>query len=632
MMNRVTAIILCTVLFFAGIGLGRFLLPVPPVSQSEVEHQIVAGTTAEESEPAIWTCSMHPQIQQPEPGSCPICGMALIPLETDSGADDAPRTMSMSESSRALADIQTVAVVREFPEKQVRLVGKLTYDETKVTSLTARFPVRIDELYVNFTGVKVKKGEHLAKVYSPELLTAQRELLSAYRRDPTSSITRAARDKLRLWDLLPSQVESIIKKGEARDHFILRAPIGGVVIANNVKEGDYVNLGSPFFRIVDLSELWLNLFAYESDISSLHYGQKVIFSVEAYPGEDFHGRIAFIEPEVNRKTRTVAIRVNVPNEDRRLKPGMFARGSVTVKMAQDGLAFVPELAGKWISPMHPEVIKDEPGNCDVCGMKLVPAEELGYVQNDDVAKPLVIPDTAVLRTGKRAVVYVAIKDATRPTFEGREVILGPRAGQFFIVRSGLQEGERVVSSGAFKIDSALQIQAKPSMMNPQGGGPSPTHDHGSMGTAAAVEQMLQTEQELGISAELAGQMITPYLALQEALAADNLDGAKANLNTLMEITGHSGELARLIHTMYGAESLEDIRRPHFETLSNALIAVFKASPEALNNELLIMHCPMAFGDRGADWLQVSEPLRNPYFGAVMLGCGDIKERLNQDQN
>ena len=576
---------------------------------------------------------MHPQIQQPEAGSCPICGMDLIPLEQDSGNDDSPRTMSMSESSRALADIQTTPVIREFPEMHVRLVGKLAYDETRVKSITARFPARIDELYVNFTGVKVKTGEHLAKVYSPELLTAQRELLTAYKRDPKSSITRATRGKLRLWGLLPYQIDSIIKKGKPRDHFVLRAPIGGVVVSKKVKEGDYVKVGNPFFRIVDFTELWLSLDAYESDITWLRYGQEVTFSVEAFPGEEFHGLIAFIEPEIDSKTRTVSIRVNVPNINGRLKPGMFARGNVAVKMAEDGQVYAPEFAGKWISPMHPEVIKDGPGKCDVCGMDLVPAEELGYVENVDVAKPLVIPDSAVLRTGKRAVVYVAQKDAERPTYEGREVVLGARAGNSFIVKSGLGEGDRVVSNGAFKIDSALQIQAKPSMMNPQGGGAVPGHDHGdASGTAVTDNIQHEGTAMLEVAGNLVTQLMTPYLALQAALAADNLDAAKASLKTMMELTGHAGKLPELLHTMLAAESLDDVRRPHFETLSNAMIAAVKASPASFTNELLIMHCPMAFGDRGADWLQMSEPLQNPYFGAVMLSCGDVKERLIPTKN
>lgn len=634
-MNKGLFLFLCAFLFLAGLGTGHYFFPGPAELGQESAALHTPREQVRDEQPTIWTCSMHPQIQQPEPGNCPICGMALIPLEKDDSEEEVPRTLTMSESARALAAIQTTEVVREFPEMHIRLVGKLAYDQTRVKSLTARFPARIDELYVNFTGIKVKKGEHLAKVYSPELLIAQRELLTAYARNPNSSITRAARDKLRLWGLLPYQIEGIIKQGSARDRFVLRAPIGGIVVTQNVKEGDYVQVGSPFFRIVDLSELWLYLDAYESDIVWLRYGQAVNFSVEAFPGEQFHGRIAFIEPEVDRRTRTVSVRVNIPNTDGRLKPGMFARGNVAVRIAEHGRVYAPELAGKWISPMHPEIVRDGPGKCDVCGMDLVPAEELGYVVHQEISKPLIIPDASVLRTGKRAVVYVETQNAERPTFEGREIILGPRAGNVFLVKNGLREGDRVVSNGAFKIDSALQIQAQPSMMSPEeDAGSPPTHAHGDheASNAAVNEQQAAPPDRINISGELAARLLMPYMQLQAALAADDLAVAKTGLKEMMAMTGHTGALPELLHTMLGVESLDDLRRPHFETLSNILIGTLKAHPEAYESELLIMHCPMAFADRGADWLQLSEPLRNPYFGAMMLSCGDVKERLQPTKN
>lgn len=594
------------------------------------EATTASDTAAEE--PTTWTCSMHPQIQQPEPGDCPICGMDLIPLESDAGGELGPREMSMSEASRALAEIQTSEVRRAYPEVNVRLVGKLEYDETREKSLTARFPARIDELFVNFTGIQVKQGEHLAKVFSPELLTAQRELLSAHRADPNSSITRAAREKLRLWDLLPEQIDAIIKSGEAKDHFVLKAPIGGVVVSKNVKEGDYVKTGQPLFKIVDLSTLWAELDAYESDLPWLRYGQDVSFTVEARPGETFHGRIAFIEPEVDPKTRTVPIRVNVPNPDGKLKPGMFVRAIVASRIAEDGQVYAPEFAGKWISPMHPEVVKDGPGQCDVCGMDLVPAEELGYVDSADESAPLLVPSSAVLRTGKRAVVYVEKPVAERPTFEGREIVLGPRAGDAFIVMAGLDAGERVVTSGAFKIDSALQIQAKPSMMNPEGGGPAPGHDHGgASGVTNDPHAGHDMASNIEIPTEQATQLLKPYLAMQSALAADDLKTAQAQAKAMMEVTGHSGALPDLLHDMLAAESLDAMRKPHFEMLSNAMIAAVKASPASFEESLYVMNCPMVYGDRGADWLQSSEELRNPYFGAMMLRCGEVKETIGTSE-
>jgi Cu(I)/Ag(I) efflux system membrane fusion protein len=607
-----------------GVGLGRFVLsPDAEKSDSAQETAMV-----DSNEPSIWTCSMHPQIQQLEPGDCPICSMDLIPLKSDSGADLGPREMSMSEASRALADIQTSEVIREYPEAEIRLVGKLEYDETREKSLTARFPARIDELFVNFTGIRVKKGEHLAKVYSPELQTAQRELLTSYRADPNSSITRAAKEKLRLWDLMPEQIDAIIKSGEAKDHFVLKAPVGGVVVAKHVKEGDYLKTGEPLFKIVDLSELWAYLDAYESDLPWLRFGQDVAFTVESYPGETFHGQISFIEPEVNRKTRSIPVRINVLNTDEKLKPGMFIRGVVQSRLAEDGQVYAPEFAGKWMSPMHPEVIKDAPGQCDVCGMDLVPAEELGYVANEKVSAPLVVPTSAVLHTGKRAVVYVEKPDTERPTYEGREIVLGPRAGDYFLVTTGLDAGERVVTNGAFKIDSALQIQAKPSMMNPDGGGPAPGHDHGTKSDVTDPHAGHDMAAAIELTAEQATQLLEPYLAMQSALAADDFAGAKAQAKAMMASTGHSGALPELLHVMLTAESLDAIRRPHFETLSNAMIEVVKAHTNAFSGELLLMHCPMVYSDRGADWLQNSEPLQNPYFGAMMLKCGEVKETIN----
>lgn len=617
-------LIIAITILLLGFVAGLYLSPDSSESVSTT-MDVVAPAKA-----TIWTCSMHPLIQQPNSGDCPICGMDLIPLINDSGADDGPRTLSMSDSSRALADIQTTLVQQEYPVAEVRLVGQLDYDETLEKSLTARFPARIDELFVNFTGIPVKAGEHLAKVYSPDLLLAQRELLTAYRADPDGSITGVAKEKLRLWDLLPVQIDEIIERNEAKDHFVLKAPIGGVVVAKNVKEGDYVKTGEVLFRIVDLSNLWAELDAYESDLPWLRYGQDVVFSVEGVPGETFHGQISFIEPEVNRKTRTVAVRVNVPNPDGRLKPGMFVRSIVAARLAAGGKVYAPEFAGKWISPMHPEVVKDGPGQCDVCGMDLVPAESLGYVDHVSEPAPVIVPSSAVLQTGKRAVVYVEKPNAERPTYDGREIVLGPRAGDNYIVISGLESGDRVVTNGAFKIDSALQIQAKPSMMNPSGGGQNPGHNHG--GEAPKSGQVDHSQHKgmtmLEISDELAPKLLSPYLAMQSALASDALDTAKAQAKDMMKVMGHSGALPELLHNMLAAATLEAFRKPYFETLSNTMIAAVKANPDAFAGGLYLMHCPMVYEDRGADWLQSDQKLMNPYYGSMMLRCGELKEAIN----
>ncbi len=451
------------------------------------EHDDVIETTHLHDETAkhevakaetTWSCAMHPQISQPNPGNCPICGMELIPVTTADDSEEILSTLTLSGAAKKLARIETIAVERRYPTAKISMVGMIEYDESRLRSITARFPARVDRLYVDYEGISVNIGDHLALVYSPELLTAQSELLAALKYDPEGASTQVAREKLRLWGLSAQQIIEIEERGNASDQVQINAPLEGIVIEKNVKEGDYLQTGTGFFKIADLAKLWVFLDAYESDIAWIRYGQKVEFEVEAYPGETFHGIIAFINPVMDRDTRTIKVRVNVTNEDGRLKPGMFVRASVNSSIADGGKVVSMDLANKWIGPMHPEIVKEGPGNCDICGMPLVRAEALGYIEaKENVTAPLVVPTQAVLRTGKRAIVYVELPDLDKPTYEGREITLGSRADDVFIVKEGLMAGERVVVNGNFKIDSALQIQAKTSMMNPEGGSPMPGHDH-----------------------------------------------------------------------------------------------------------------------------------------------------------
>ena len=256
--------------------------------------------------------------------------------------------------------------------------------------------------------------------------------------------------------------------------------MGGVVVHRNGQAGMYVQEGSRIYTIADLTHLWVQLDAYESDLLWLRYGQHVEFTTEAYPGEVFTGTISFLSPELDPRTRTVKVRVNLDNPEGKLKPEMFVRAIVRTDVAAGGRVMDPDLAGKWICPMHPEVVRDEPGLCDVCEMDLVTTESQGYMAlSGEEERPLVIPASAALITGTRAIVYVEVPGADEPTFEGREIVLGPRAGDWYLVKSGLAEGERVVTQGNFKIDSELQIRAKPSMMTPEGGGGGGHHHHGA---------------------------------------------------------------------------------------------------------------------------------------------------------
>ena len=618
--------------------------------------------------PEFFTCSMHPHVHKAGPGDCPICAMDLIPVFTNQDSKVGHRELTLSPRAMKLAEVQSVRVERKFVTANVRMVGKVEYDESKVAYITSWVPGRLDRLFVDYTGVNVQQGDHLVELFSPELLQAQEELISAvstatdlsssrneYLRDRRTANVDSAREKLRLWGLTDEQIKSIEAKGKGEDHITISSPISGVVVHKNAVEGMYVQTGSRVYTIADLSEVWVKLDAYESDLPWLHYGQEVEFHTEAYPGDIFTGQIAFIDPILNSLTRTVKIRVNLPNPEGKLKPNMFVRAVVKSQVAAGGRVMDAGLAGKWISPMHPEIVKNAPGQCDICGMDLVSSESLGYVAAEDDSAPLVIPASAPLITGRRAVVYV---DHGAGKFEGREISLGARAGEFYLVESGLVEGEKVVTQGNFKIDSAIQILAKPSMMNPlesEGSRSDAEHGRSSESSSGAKTPSFNVSKEF--RTEL-GKFVGEYISLKDELSHDHFDpsGAwKSDLAAVLETIetietielegkGLSVWRARLGGLKGGLEALgvaSDLpsARTAFETLSNALLASIRdfgflgagTGTDAMGQSMFRYHCPMAFGGRGADWLQVEEGTENPYYGSKMFGCGSLEETFVSSQ-
>ena len=591
------------------------------------------GDHAEGAEQAevSWTCSMHPQIQQPKPGSCPLCGMDLIPAESGGSESGSERSVTLSSYARTLAEVETTPVERRFVTRPVRMIGKVDFDETRVARISAWMPGRIERLYVDYQGIKVRAGDHLLDLYSPELLTAQQELVLA-----TGINLAAAREKLRLLGLSPEQIAEIESRGTPGDQITVQAPISGVVIKKDAVEGSYVKTGSPLYSIADLSHLWVKIEAYERDLPWIHYGQSVTLTTEAYPGESFDGRLVFIDPLVDSKTRTVALRVNVANTDGKLKPGMLVYAVVESEVGADGQVFSPDLAGKWISPMHPEVIKDGPGTCDVCGVPLKRAEDLGYVSEGGAEAPLVIPASAPLITGERAIVYVA-DPSQEGTYEGREIQLGPRAGDFYVVHEGLEEGEQVVSRGNFKIDCAIQIVAGTSMMSP-----------GEGGAAASEPQPLVAEdrEPMAVTEEFRAAM-TPvydaYFALQFALSHDDLPAGKTAAKKLAEVVStvetdlpdtDAKALWEEDRELLHRRSIElaeapDVERARviFEFLSIGVTQAVRSYGSTADAPILRYHCPMAFDWKGADWLQDRAGTENPYFGSMMFKCGSEKEVL-----
>jgi len=387
---------------------------------SSGKNDIKAVQSAETANSKIWTCAMHPQIRMPQPGKCPICGMELIPLGQRSTSSVDPASIHLSKEAAQLANVLTSVVTKKAPLKEVRLYGKVQADERLFQSQVAHVPGRIERLAINFTGEQVIKGQVLAEIYSPELITAQQELLETVKtKQLQPELYEASREKLRQWKLTDEQISKIENSGVIQNNFDVLSNTSGTVTARRVNTGDHVSQGTVLFDIADLSKVWIMFDAYESDLEFLHKGEKLSFTLQALPGVDFTGHIIFIDPVIDPLTRVAKVRVETGNQSGKLKPEMFATGNVS--------STLPE-----------------------------------YRNN------VVIPKSAVLWTGKRSVVYVKQPGSEEPVFKIREVELGPMLGESYVIINGLSEGEEIVTSGTFSVDAAAQLEGKPSMMN-QGG-------------------------------------------------------------------------------------------------------------------------------------------------------------------
>lgn len=387
------------------------------------------GSTAQETEEsdAVWTCSMDPQVKQPKPGKCPKCGMDLIKMEKGMtpSSDIDPDAVMFSDEALALANVETIVVGSASADKEIRLFGKIEPDQRMQQSQSAYVAGRIERLTISAVGDVVSKGQTLAVIYSPELYTAEQELVSALNATSNlspltshpSPLVDAAVEKLRLLNIPQSQIDEVIKNKKASPYVELKANTSGTVVKKQVEQGDYVKQGQPLLQIANLGHVWAVFQAYESDLPFIHKGQQVQFTAEALPGETFTGRVTFIDPVLNGKTRTAGIRVEMANGSGRFKPEMLLVGNVAASMQR-------------------------------------------YADEG-----VIIPKSAVLWTGKRSVVYVKDDVEEQPTFLLRQITLGPSLPDGYVVLDGLAEGEEIVTNGAFAIDAAAQLDGKRSMMN-----------------------------------------------------------------------------------------------------------------------------------------------------------------------
>ena len=365
----------------------------------------------------IWTCAMHPQIRLDHPGKCPICAMELILLNQNGGEKIDSNAVSFSKEAMELANVTTSIVSRQRPVKEVRLYGKVQADERYLQNQVAHVSGRIEKLFVNFTGEPVRKGQLLAMIYSPDLITAQQELLEAAKsKQSQPEIYEASKEKLMQWMLTDRQISQIERSGKVKMNFEVYSNTSGIVTAKRVATGDHVSEGSSLFEVANLSSVWVLFDAYESDLPFLKVGNTIAFTIQAMPGVNYSANILFIDPVIDPVNRVAKVRVEVSNSGGKLKPEMFENGTVKANLTE---------------------YRDK----------------------------LVIPRSAVLWTGKRSVVYVKQPNSTEVNFKMREIELGPMLGNSYVVESGLTDGEEIVTDGTFSVDAAAQLAGKPSMMN-----------------------------------------------------------------------------------------------------------------------------------------------------------------------
>ncbi|MEJ1223718.1 efflux RND transporter periplasmic adaptor subunit [Sediminicola sp. 1XM1-17] len=540
----------------------------------------------------MWTCSMHPQIMQPEPGDCPICGMDLIPAE--SGADGLSiGQFKMTENAMALANIKTMVVGDgKVQSGALKLSGKIEENQEINGTQAAYFGGRIEKLYVNFEGEEIKKGQLLAAIYSPELVSAQQELLTASNlKESQPALYKAVRNKLKLWKLSDKQIELIESRGKVNENFPVYANITGTVSKIMVEEGDYIKQGAPLFSLANLSSVWAVFDSYENQVSSLNKDQIITVVPNSYPNTNFKAKISFINPILNSDKRTVEVRAVIQNKDGLLKPGMFVAGTVAMESGQ---------------------------------------------KSDGIA----IPESAVLWTGERSVVYIK-SDQNQPIFEMREVTLGNVNNGFYQVLEGLENGVEIVVNGTFTVDAAAQLKGKKSMMNQVGAKTMTGHEGHTAMPMSTIGAVGQTEIQMPASfqQEFMG-ILEYYMEIKNALVSSNGDKARstskialARLKQLKK-TGldqrtidHLDTIGQMLDAISSGNKIES-QRNHFIALSAKMISI-STNLKALPSTLYVQNCPMANKNKGADWLSWEKEILNPYYGDAMLTCGAVKQVIAQ---
>ena len=395
-------------------------------------------------------------------------GMDMVPVfESDDSM------LTLSEHARAMASVETAPVERRKLTREIRAVGKVQYNESALSTITARVDGYIEKLFIDYTGVEVKAGDHLVEIYSPELVVTQQELLM---NSGQSNLAEAAKLKLRRWELTEAQIEEIVRTRKVQERITLSSPINGTVTEKMIVKKSAVKAGDMLYKLANLDSVWVYLDIYEYELSSVRYGQTAEITTEAYPGDPFTGRVWFINPVLTDESRTVKVLVNIANKDKRLKPGMFVSATIRAGLLANGELALTGVEGKWTCLMHPQVLEAQAGPCPVCKMALAQIPPAATTPKPEDELVLAVPTTAVLDSGIRKIAYV---ERAPGEYVPAELKLGSRAGDFYPVLAGLKEGDRVAVRGNFLLDSQFQISGLPSLFYEHGQAGVSAHQHGA---------------------------------------------------------------------------------------------------------------------------------------------------------
>ncbi|QXP64698.1 efflux RND transporter periplasmic adaptor subunit [Polaribacter sp. HaHaR_3_91] len=546
----------------------------------------------------MWTCSMHPQIMQPEAGDCPICGMDLIPAASSEEGLLADQ-FKLSKNAMALANIQTSIVGESVSNENLGFIlsGKITENEDETATMPAHFNGRVEKLFVNSLGERVHKGQAVAQIYSPALIAAQQELITAYKLKASQpQLYNAVKNKFKNWMIHGKQLEEVEQTGQVKNSFTIYSHVSGVVTEIAINVGSHIMDGKPIFKVSNLNSVWANFDVYENQISQFKKGQNIVVTTKAYSNKEFKGKVDFIDPILDSKTRTVKLRVVLNNKNELFKPGMFVEGKIKA------------------------------------------------VDSSDKEEVLTIPASAILWTGKRSVVYLK-SNANEPVFQIQEITLGNQFGDNYQVMEGLNNGDEIVTNGTFTVDAAAQLQGKKSMMNKKGGKVMTGHEGhlGMNNNSSEVKKPLNKNERIEVSKEFKNQLqvvFNDYIKIKNALAINDIkelknqsklllkNVTKVDMKLLNDKKAHQHwmssekEIKAMANLMLNTADIT-MQRTYFKHLSSNMINILEVF--GVNKEVYLLFCPMSDNNKGAYWLSTTEKVVNPYFGGAMLTCGDVKQ-------